>query len=150
MRLKQTIITMLILFCAVTTAQVLFIGIFNLSINSEETLTFRSILRMPLIAFASVLPMLVFVRGKTEKPQTRKESIFRQALHFVLTAGIVIGLMIYFEWINTGNAIILILFFLTVYIAAYTIIVLRDRRLARQINERINAFRIAENETHTV
>ena len=148
MRLKYALKFMFVLFCVVTTVQVIFIGVLNLVLSADFTIPIQDIIRFPIISFASVLPTLIFVQGKSKKAPTRAESIIRSALHLVLTAGAVFGLLIYFRWVDATNAAYIIAFFLVVYTTAYTYQELRDRKLAKQLNERINAFHDAENETH--
>ena len=148
MKLKYALKFMFALFCVVTTFQVIFIGALNLVFGTDFTMTMQDIMRFPIISLASVLPTLIFVQGKPKITPTRAESIIRSALHLALTAGAVFGLLIYFRWLDATNAAYIIAFFLVVYITAYTFQELRDRKLAKQLNERINAFHNAENETH--
>ncbi|MCL2163676.1 MAG: DUF3021 domain-containing protein [Oscillospiraceae bacterium] len=148
MRLKDTLKFMFTLFCAVTTFQVIFIGVMNLIYDNGFMMSMRDILRLPIISFLSALPMLIFVRSKTKKPLARVKAILLQALHFTLTAGIVFGLLVYFGWVDAANAIFIVVFFLAIYISAYVFQELRDRKLAKQLNERINAFHSAENAAH--
>jgi len=148
MRLKYALKYMFVLFCVITTFQVIFIWVLSLILGADFTMTMQDIMRFPVISLASVLPTLIFVQRKSKKTQARAEEIIRSALHLALTAGAVFGLLIYFNWLDATNAAYIISFFLVVYIAAYTFQELRDRKLAKQLNERINAFHNAENETH--
>jgi hypothetical protein len=126
----------------------MFIGVLNLIFGADSTMPIQDIIRFPIVSLASVLPTLIFVQGKSKITLTRVETIIRSALHLILTAGAVFGLLIYFRWLDATNAAYIIAFFLVVYITAYAFQELRDRKLAKQLNERINAFHNAENETH--
>ena len=148
MKLLYALKFMSILFCIVTTCQVVFIGVGNVLLGNDSFMSMQDLMRLPLISFASVLPTLVFVRAKTKKPPSGAELIFIPILHFALTAGIVIGLLIYFRFMDAANAAILVAFFLAIYIPAFLFQKFRDRRLARQLNERINAFHNADSATH--
>ena len=145
MKLKYALKFMFFLFCVVTTFQVLLVGVVNIILENDNTMTFWDMLKLPLVSFASVIPTLIFVRGKTNKQQTRAEAVILPILHFALTAGLVFGLLIYFGFMDAANAAILVAFFLAIYIPAYIFQELRDRKLAKQLNERINAFHDTEN-----
>ena len=148
MKLNYALKYMFILFCVVTTGQVLFVGALNLIIGNEYLMTMSDLLKLPLVSFASVIPTLIFVRSKTKKTPTKTETLILPIVHFILTAGIVFGLLMYFEFMDAANAAFIIMLFLVVYIPAYIYQYMRDRKLARQLNERINAFHNTENATH--
>ena len=147
MKLAYALKFMFVLFCVITAFQVLFVGIVNIALNNDVMFSMRDLLKLPLISLAGVLPTLIFIRTKT-KPPSKAESIIKSVLHFILTAGGIFGLLIYFKWLEPANAVFIVTFFLVIYIPAYIFQELRDRKLARQINERINAFHEAENATH--
>jgi len=146
MKLKYVLKFMFFLFCVNTTVLVLFTGTINLLLYYDTVVPVRNILRFPLVGFASVLPTLIFVRDKTK--ETKTVTIIRTALHFILTSGIVFGFVVHYGWLDTANAIFVIAFFLSGYISVHIYQGLRDRKLAKQLNERINAFHNAENATH--
>jgi hypothetical protein len=145
MKLKYALKLMFHMFCIITTGQVFFVSVILLINEPDAVFTMREMLQMPFVALAGVLPILIFVRSEKA---TRTELIVRNVLHFILTAGIVLGLLIYFGWMYASNAVIIIGFFLAIYIPAYIVQEIRDRKLAKQLNERINAFHNTENETH--
>ena len=147
MKLQYAIKFMSILFCIITTCQVVFIGACNLLLGNDVMMSMQDLMKLPLISFASVLPTLIFVRTKTKTPPAREEAIFIPILHFALTAGIVFGLLIYFGFMDVANAAILVAFFLAIYIPAFLFQKFRDKRLARLLNERINAFHNADSAT---
>ena len=147
MRLNYALKFMLVLFCVITTFLVIITGVVNWILDKDDVITMWEMLRFLLISFAGVLPTLIFVRGETKKPPSRVEAIILPTLHFFLTAGIVFGLMVYFRLIDATNAVIFIIFFITLYISVYIFQVLRDRTLAEQLNKRINAFHNTENAT---
>jgi hypothetical protein len=146
MKLKDTLKFMTVLFCVITTGQVVFVASFNLLYDSEAMFSMWDLLKMPAVALAGVMPTLLFVRSETAP---RAELIVRNALHFVLTAGIVFGLLFYFGWIDDIiNAAIVLAFFLAIYIPAHVVAGIQEKKLADRLNERISAFYRAENETH--
>ena len=147
MKLKNAIKFMALLFCILTTAQVLFVGAINMYMDNNMTMTMQDLLRFPLISFAAVLPTLIFVRNKAKNRSSRIETFLFPILHFTLTAGIVFGLLIYFGWMDASNAIIMVAFFLAIYVPAYAIQEIRDRKLAKRLNEKIDAFHNSENAT---
>ena len=146
MKLKYALKFMFVQACIVTTFLVLFTGTINLTLYYDTVVPVRNILRFPLLAFATVLPSLIFVRDKSK--ETKKGTIIRTTLHFIFTSGIGFGLVIHFGWLDATNAIFVIAFFLVIYIFTHIYQALRDRKLAKQLNERINAFHNAENATH--
>ena len=145
MSLKTKLRILFHLFCAITTAIVLYIAIESLIINPGFTLDGWYLLKIVSISFASTLPTLLLLGRETESRLLR---ILLLALHFILTLGAVFGLLVLYEWIDAENAIYVVLLFLLIYVAAYIGIEIRSRRLAARLNERINAFHKAENETH--
>jgi amino acid transporter len=147
MKLTYALKFMFVLFCAITTFQVIFIGVLSFIFGNDSVMIMQDMLRFPFVSFASVLPTLIFVRSEKKKTPSRAETIILSALHFTLTAGIVFGLLIYFKVMTATNAAYVIVFYLVVYITAYTFMELRDRKLAKQLNKRIEALHNAENET---
>ena len=145
MSLKNTLKTMFYLSCAVTTFLLLFIALQGVFLNSELAFSGMDMLKLMSIAFASSLPTLLFI-GQEEASHRR--IIIIRILHFVLTAGTVFGLQTIYGVMNAANAIFVAVVFLVIYITAYIIIEIRERKLADKLNERINAFHSAENETH--
>ncbi|MCL2335791.1 MAG: DUF3021 family protein [Firmicutes bacterium] len=145
MKLKAALIFMFHLFCAITTFETLFIAVNGALGSITLTLEAKELFKIPFIAFMSVLPVLLLV--KAEKI-SRTEIMIRRAIHFVLTAGIVFGLLIYFKWLDTANAVIIAVFFLAIYATASIVKEIQAKKLADKLNERINAFHKAENATY--
>ena len=133
------------LFCSITTAIVLFVGTQAVISADDITFTGFDLLKLVSVSFASTLPSLIFV---CQQSASRKKVIILSATHFILTAGSVFGLLVLYEWINATTAIYTVLCFLIVYVTAYTVIEIRGQRLAKRLNDKINAFHEAENETH--
>jgi len=140
MKLKDALRYMFRLFCAVTTFELLFIATLGVIDNAVFGFEARELYKIPFVAFMSVLPVLVMIRSETAP---RSEWIIRKALHFVLTAGTVFALLIYFQWIDRQNVLFVAVFFLVLYVAAYAVQEIRAKRLADALNERINATREA-------
>jgi len=145
MKLKYALKFMFHLFCIITTFQLIFVAT-TWTIGGEEfSLVPLDLFKLPLIAFVSVLPSFLLVFKDTI---SHKALTIRMILHFVLTSGIVFGLLIYFGWLSTKNAVFIVPFFLAIYISAYITQEIRARKLAKQLNEKLNAFHNSENATH--
>ena len=142
---KESVKTVLLLACCITTALVLFIGIQGVVSTSGITFGGWDLLKLVSVGFASTLPSLLLIGRKKDSRLIR---ILLLALHFILTAGAVFGLLILYEWIDAESALYTTLMFLIIYVAAYAGLELRSHRLAKKLNERINAFHNTENETH--
>ena len=145
MKLKTKLRILFHLFCAITTAIVLFIAVENLISVTGFAIDGWYLLKLVSISFASTLPTLLLLGRDTESRWIR---ILLLASHFILTLGAVFGLLVLYAWIDAENAIYTVLLFLVIYVTAYVGLEMRSRRLAAKLNERINAFRNAENETH--
>ena len=145
MKQKRTLRFMFHLFCTITTFETLFITMDGLIGSGEFLLSSRDLFRIPFVAFMSVLPVPILLHRKDAK---RVERVIRNATHFILTAGIVFGLLIYFKWLDAGNAAAVAAFFLVIYGSATAIAEIRAKKLADKLNERLSAFHDAENATH--
>jgi len=145
MKLKDALRFMFFLFCAVSTFETLFIATLGFINNDIFVFEAKELYKIPFVAFMSVLPVFVMIRSETAP---RPEWIARKALHFILTAGVVFTLLIYFKWIDKQNVLLVAIFFLFIYITAFAVQEIRAKRLADAINKRINAFHESENATH--
>ena len=145
MKLINMLKSMFLLFCAISTFMFFFIAVQAVCFDPGFSLDGRGMLKVLLIALASVLPVLIFYCKETI---SREELLLRRALHFFVTAGIVLGLQITIGWMDAANAVYVVIVFLLIYIAAYTVLEIRAKKLADKLNERINAFHGGENETH--
>ncbi|MCL2071187.1 MAG: DUF3021 domain-containing protein [Oscillospiraceae bacterium] len=146
MKLKEVLKFMVATWLFATTLQTLFIGIVGLLFPQNGfVLTARDLLKLPFIAFMSAVPELIFLFKPTA---SRTEVTVRKILHFVLTAGIVFTLLIYFGWIDASGAILTGVFFLVIYVTLYIYQDRRDKKTAEKINQRINATHHSENATH--
>lgn len=145
MKLNEALKFMFYLFCVITTFEVLFVAISSSILAPNLLFDMWDLLKLPFVAFSSVLPVLILVRRETAP---RMELRLRKVLHFVLTAAVVSGLLIYFGWMYATNAIFIAAFFLAIYIAASVIQEIREKKLAQKLNKQINAFHDAENATH--
>jgi len=145
MSLKEELKFMFHLFCAITAFETIYMAIAAFVNGEGFTFTARDLYKIPLVALFGVIPVLILVR-KEQVPKT--ELILRRILHFIITAAVVLGSLVYFGWLVVANAIVIIVFFLAIYIGAYVVESVREKQLADKINERINAFHEAENATH--
>jgi len=150
MKLNELLKVMFHLFCAVTTFLLLFMGLQGalLDIYSADGPAFRGLdlLKLISIGFCSVLPTAIFYGNNNNA--TRVKAAILYAVHFILTAGAVFALMLIYRWIDTANAMFVFLTFLVIYLAAHIVIEMRARKLAADINKKLNAFHDSENETH--
>jgi len=135
---------MFYLSCVVTTSILFFLGLRGMIII-QEPFDGADMLKLISVAFAGSMPTLIFVGKETT---SRWKTIIVTSLHFVLTAGTVFGLLIFYEFIDATNTIFVAVVFLVIYITAYAVIEIRQKRLADKLNEKINAFHNAKNETH--
>ena len=133
------------LFCGITTALILFLGIQGAFFVPDFSFNGWDLIRLLSISLASTLPTLLILGRESA---TRGKWVLLLVLHFVLTAGAVFGLLMIYQWINAATALYTILMFLGIYVVAYIALEIRARRLARMLNEKINAFHEAENEAH--
>ena len=150
--MKERLKFMFVLFCAVTTLQILYMSVHLLFIILSGTydgypIVFAAseLFRVLIVAFASTLPCLIFI-GTSGLPKTLLA--VRNIVHFALTAGIVFGLLFYFGTLNAFNAIGIALIFLAIYIVAAVRHSFMEKKLADELNKRIIAFHEGENATH--
>ena len=145
MKLKAALKNMFTLFCIITTFETIFIASISWLPDQNFIFNARDLFKIPFVAFAGVLPVLILVRSEKTP---RAELMIRKTLHFILTAGVVFGLLIYFGWMDMTNAVFIAAFFLAIYIPATVVQEIRAKKLADQLNAKINAFHKAENATH--
>jgi len=113
--------------------------------NMEWVLYNRDLMRILLAAFFAVLPMLI---GVFVNPVTPLGLLVLQGVHFVITAVLLMGVLLFIEptgrdfTLRTGA--IALLLYLGVYVLAY----LKDRRIARSVNRKLDELHLHENETH--
>ena len=145
MKLKDALKEMVVLFCVITTCVILFMSLIPLYDSDGFIFTARDLYKIPLVALLGTIPLLILVRKETA---SKTEVNVRKVLHFVLTAGLVLGTLMFFGWLDTTSAVSIIVFFLALYIAVWIVASVREKRLADKLNERINAFHSGENATH--
>ncbi len=145
MNLKELLKFMFVVFCAITTIVILYIAAEILITDSLWRLSAWDLLKIEFVAFAGTLPVLILLK-RENAPRT--ELIIRQVLHFILTGGIIAGLLIGFGWLSAGNAAFIAALYICLYSGIYAAGELRARKLAKALNERISAFHNDQNETH--
>ena len=147
MSLRQTLKKMGVLFCVATTFLFLVLGLHSAIFFSDVTYTGRDILTGLLMAFLVTLPTLVFVNTENA---SHRSLIIRQIIHFLLTMGFMSVCLMLFQWVILDMEAIIyaFLFFFVVYLIGFIITFLHQKRVAEELNKRINAFHNAENETH--
>lgn len=123
------------LFCVVTTAQVLAITIVflftNLSVPSETTRFWVKILGLSCV---TSLPVFVLVSNETATPL---EALIRKVIHFILTTGGLLVLLLNYRWLHRTNAIIILITYVIVYVIAMIVWELQTKRITDKLNKRI-------------
>ena len=137
MRLKRTLIFMFQLFCAITTAQVIFISGFSAILGSNAEIDYRTLQSIIVTALVGVLPTIIFIIG-TENV-SRRIYFLLIGIHFILTTSLVFASLNYFGNLNQDNTIHTIILFLVIYITAHIIAELRTKKTVDELNKRINA-----------
>lgn len=121
MKLKAALKWVFFLFCLISTSQMLFSlivigGIMYPAYFDIPTYSFRELLEFLLIALASALPILVLAESKI---LSRIPMNVRRVIHFLLTFGVVCGLLIYWGWYEISAWLLLpFALFLVIYILA--------------------------------
>ena len=127
---------MLVLFCAITTLLVL-LTILMYFLGDFSTMAPLHLLNFLIIAFLTTLPTLIFLISVT---RSRFWHYFQLVAHFLLTAGILYSLLIYFDYIHIRNAVIITLTYIVFYAIVLTVQESRSKKLAHKLNERIAAL----------
>ena len=137
MKLYDAFKIMLIGACLATVFQLLFISIFAWLSDIDSVVYSRNLYQLLLVGILSTLPTLILVR----KNASQLEWIFRQILHFILTASIVLFALVHFGWVyaQTQSVLRVFLVFLIVYTTTAVAGAIREKKLADKLNERINA-----------
>jgi len=120
-----------LLFCAITTIQLLFGVVVHFHLMGYTTMSYRFLQQSLILAMASSLPTLVLIQRDNA---SLLESRIRKVIHFLLTLAAVVLLPIHFTW---SNRFIIIIVFVVIYLAASFIWELQSKRLADKINKRI-------------
>jgi hypothetical protein len=141
MKLIDALKSMVRLFCVITTFEVMFIAALGAYIEKGFTLEAWELIKIPFVAFVSVLPILILVRSEKAP---RWEYFARGALHLALTAFAVFSSLYLFGWIDSANMVFTAFFFVAIYLSAFAAENIREKRLADKFNERIKAYH-AEN-----
>jgi len=124
-----------IMFCTVTTIFFFILGIQSIIFFPDVTFKGPDILFFLFMTFLTTLPTFILVQKDTA---SRFERIIKQILHFLVSGCLVFGFLIYLEYLIMETAIYAITMFSLMYIVGYTIMEIRDRKLAAKLNERIN------------
>ena len=133
--------------CVIITLQIIFISLSAWISDSDRVIYARDMYQLVIVGFLAVLPTaFLFVKTLDEFMSLSgiKAVIFRM-LHLILTAAVVFGSLGFFGWMDAGNALRVFIIFLIIYGITTIISELRVRKLAKQLNERLDAFHKAEN-----
>jgi len=137
MKLKNLLIYTFIMFCIITTAQMIF-RVFHVIFFLERDSHYTSVL---VIALASSLPLLIFTNSDND---SKKKFTFRLLLHFLLTAVIVTGLLFHYHlnmsrtWDILGVAIVTLFF--VIYAVCFFGYFYYQKRVAKKLNARLIEF----------
>jgi len=136
MTLKEAIKFISILFCVITTAQIIFTPILAIINGTYFVMPVRYLYRFALVAFLGVFPTIIFVNtDRTSKKGWR----IRAIIHFCLTLASVFGAIIYYNWmVHIRSFVLTGLLFMSIYIGAWWVYNRQQRKLADQLNERLN------------
>jgi hypothetical protein len=99
-----------------------------------EVITPDYLLKIPLLAFCSVIPAMVLF---SKKDPSRREFIIRRILHFVFTVAVVVGLLLLFGWLDLRQLPFFITFFMLIFCTTTYIGFRDEKKLADKINEKI-------------
>jgi hypothetical protein len=146
MKIKTAARFMFILFCVINTCIFLIQSLADIFFGINITHGGRDIIKVMGISLVSVLPVLLFTM--VDENTTRKKIIVLRVLHFILTGGFVFAFQLYAGFMTAANAVYVISVFLIIYAASYITMEIRDGKLAKRLNERINAFHGDKNEAH--
>ena len=124
-------------FLFATTFQVLMISGISLIMGTDTTVYTRDLYQIPVIAFLSALPGLIFMRV-AGKEESRWKWTIRRLLHFALTGGIVFTALTFFGWIRPGNIIVPVISFIVIYGIFSIGSEMQDREFAKKLNEKLN------------
>ena len=130
-----------ILFLFATTFFFFILGIQSAFFYPDMSLSGSEILKCILMTFSLTLPTYIFVY---KEGASLPERIIRIVLHFILTAVISAAFLIHLGFLVLETALYAFVVFAIMYAAGYTIMELRDRRLAAMLNEKISAMQEAE------
>jgi amino acid transporter len=122
------------MFCVINTLITLFVAVIFAAFSPGEDLTADYLWKIPLLAFCSVIPAMVFF---TKKEPSRREFIIRRVLHFLTTALVVVGILLIYRWLSVTFLIWFIIFFIFVFFTVTHIGFSMERKLADKINEKI-------------
>jgi len=140
---RETVKFIPILFCTITTAQVIYMVVIVHAIlgHAVEVDTIVLLSRFLIIAILTSLPTLVLIR---DKRASRQEIIIRRAIHLVLTMLILVGLLLYYGWFELSYIWIAAVF-LAIYLSAFKFWYSRSNHTALLINKRIHQIQTFEN-----
>ena len=144
MSFKQALKYMPLLFCGSSAFFFAAISITAMIFEPDKTFSAGDILVGFLVALLVSLPVFVLV---SRANATRLELNIRKILHFLLSMGLAFFSLIYFGLITWENGVYAIIAFTVTYLAGYTIMEIRYNKLAKKLNERINALHDTEIET---
>jgi len=137
-----------------TTLIVIFIPLTDIIFGNNNVMYTRNLLFIPLISFMTTLPTLIPWGGDSRKDSAVK-LLFIRVLHFLITATMAflsIWLVRVLGFPIANNAIITIIVFFAIYLILSLWFHIKAKRIAKQLNERINqrlnAFHDNENATH--
>ena len=131
---------MFVLFCAITTAQVL-VTMVALRFDIEIALGIISLTRFLVLAFATTLPALIFL---VDIHRSRFWHRAQFVIHFILTGIVFYLFAIPFNFLIYINAVVLGVLYIGLYAIVMAFQEVFSRKLAAKLNKQINVFHSAE------
>jgi len=129
MKLKDILIFTFVLFCIIVTGQVVF----------QAILKGGDYLNILVMAFVSALPALIFTVTNNDSP---KGFFLQLIFHFALTASIVLGLLLHFEYIRWNfTAVFIFVLFIVIYVTGFLGYLYYRQRMIKKLNAHLSAFR---------
>lgn len=132
-------------FCIATAMLVILSGLWALLMDSGAVIYARDLLRFPLFAFAGVLPSFMYVFVEVVTVRGRYAAM---AIQTILVVLVVSGTIRLFGGIINAGVLPGMVIFLIIFVLTMAYHSRRQRKIADEINKRINAFRNSENATH--
>jgi hypothetical protein len=138
MSVKDCFKTIFFLFCIITTGVVLIMASEVALLESDAIFGYADLFKILLISSLSSLPYAIFI---SKKVLSRRSLRIRSILHLLSVIIIVFGLIWLFGWLTAGNAALIAVMFIGLYVIASVITHRRDAKTANSINAKIREKR---------
>jgi hypothetical protein len=126
------------MFCVITTGIVLIMASEVALLEPDAVFDSTDLFRILLVGALSALPYAIFI---SRNELSRRALLLRAALHLLSVVVIVFGLIWRFGWLTAGNAALIAVMFIVLYIVVALISSFRDAKTAERINAKIREKR---------